>query len=386
MTHRVSAFVLALALVVALVVTMPAAAQEQPAPAAPATEQPTPVQPAPEQPPQAQPAPEQPAPAAEQPAAPQPVPEESVLLRLKFKPGEVMKYRIFADVQGMGRMNMPVPQAQGSMSGEMPVRVVMQGEGVAKVVRVDPQGAARLRVSGDNVSMNIDAFGQKIQMVIKNGKYSVTKDGKRVEGGRVPMLPQGQKIPFLQEPIEVKVGPRGQVMDIVIPGFKEIAQMMRGVSLKDMMKSQILLPDQPLTAGQTWSDSRSETLPGTKSPITYEMKMALNGIENWAGNRKIANIRVESVMSGRDIDLSQAAAAAGGNAPQGMPPMSGTVSTEQQLGGTMLFDATRGMILRFDFQVNQQISTQTTVTTPDAGQQSVGMDMQFTVKGAMAKI
>jgi hypothetical protein len=372
MIRRVSALMLALTLVVALLAIYPVWAQEQPAP-----EQAAPQEAAPEQPTQAQPAPEEATPA-------QPAPEQSVLLRLKFTPGEVMKYRIYADVQGTARMDMPMPQT-GGVSGEMPLRIVVQGEGIAKVLRVDQAGAGRLRVSGDNLSMSMEMFGQKMQMVVKNGKYSVTQNGKQVEGGKVPMMPQGQKIPFLQEPIEVKIGPRGEVMDIVMPGFTEMMAMMPGVSMKDMMKSQILLPEQPLVAGQTWSDTRSETLPGTSSPVTYDIKMALNGIDT-SGGRQIANIRVESLTTARDIDFSQAAAAAAANAPQGMPPMAGAVSVDQQVAGNMLFDAAHGKIVRFDFQASQQMSMHSTMQTPDAGQQSFGMAMQFTVKGALAKI
>jgi hypothetical protein len=372
MTRRVTAVMLAFTLVAALAVAFAAFAQEQPAP----------EQPAPQQPPQAQPAPAPPTPE-------QPVPEQSALLRLKFAPNETMRYRIHADAEGTMRMNMPMSGQGGQssmMPGELPVHMVIQGEGVAKVLRVDASGAARLRVSADNLKMIIDIMGQNMAFSVTGGKYSVTQNGKRVEGGKIPMIPGGGKIPVLQEPIELKIGPRGELLDLAIPGFTEMMKMMPGMSLKDMMKGQVLLPEQPLLLGQPWSESKNETLPGTNAPITYEMKMALNGIETWAGGRKIANIRVESVTTGHNIDMGQAMQQGAKGMPQGMPPMSGTMSIDQQLGGTMQFDTTRGMLIRFDFQLNQQMSMNGAVPTPQQGSQNMDMDMQFTIKGALAKI
>jgi len=373
MTRRFAALMLALALVVALLAGFAAFAQEQPAPEQPAPAQPPQTQPAPEQPPQVQPTP------------PEAAPEQSALLRLKFAPNETMRYRIHADMNGQMRMNMPMPSqgGQGSMMpGELPIRVVLQGEGVAKVLRVDASGAARLRVSADNLTMNVGIMGQNLVFSIEGGKYSVTQNGKRVEGGKMPMIPGGGKIPGLQEPIEVKIGPRGEVLDLAIPGFTEMMKMMPGMSFKDMMKGQILLPEQPLIVGQPWGQTQTETLPGTSTPISYEMKMALNGIETWAGGRKIANIRVEAVVAGHNVDMGQAMKQ---GMPQGAPPMSGTMSIDEQLGGAMLFDTTRGVLIRFDFQLNVQMSMNGAVSAPQQGNQNMDMDMQFTIKGALAK-
>ena len=374
MTRRFAALMLALALVVALLAGFAASAQEQPAPEQPAPAQPPQTQPAPEQPPQVQPTP------------PEAAPEQSALLRLKFAPNETMRYRIHADMNGQMRMNMPMPSqgGQGSMMpGELPIRVVLQGEGVAKVLRVDASGAARLRVSADNLTMNVGIMGQNLVFSIKGGKYSVTQNGKRVEGGKIPMVPGGGKIPGLQEPIEVKIGPRGELLDLAIPGFTDMMKMMPGMSFNDMMKQgQILLPEQPLVMGQPWSQSQTQTLPGTNTPISYEMKMALNGIETWAGGRKIANIRVESVTAGHNLDMGQAMKQ---GMPQGAPPMSGTMSIDEQLGGAMLFDTTRGVLIRFDFQLNVQMSMNGAVSAPQQGNQNMDMDMQFTIKGALAK-
>jgi hypothetical protein len=148
------------------------------------------------------------------------------------------------------------------------------------------------------------------------------------------------------------------------------------------MKGQILLPEQPLIVGQPWGQTQTETLPGTSTPISYEMKMALNGIETWAGGRKIANIRVEAVVAGHNVDMGQAMKQ---GMPQGAPPMSGTMSIDEQLGGAMLFDTTRGVLIRFDFQLNVQMSMNGAVSAPQQGNQNMDMDMQFTIKGALAK-
>jgi len=366
MTRRVMALAVIVALVLTAATAFVARAQEEQAP--PPGQAAPPAQAAPEQAaPQEQPAPEEQAAQA-----------ESVLLRLKFTPGETMRYRIFADAEGVMSADIPMPpEAQGMMPGQMPLRMVFQGEGLAKVLGVDEAGAARLRVIADNLSATMELFGQKMTMSVKGGKFSVT------EGGKLPMLPGGAKIPFLQEPIEVKVGPRGEVLDFVIPGM-DLAAMMPGMSMKDMLQEQILLPEDPLTVGQLWNDSRTITFPGSTTPMTYDTKMVVNRIENWAGDRKVANIRVEAMTSGHDIDFSQMVPPQAQQ--QGGPPVSGTMNIDQQLAGTMLFDATRGIVIRFDFQMNQQMNMASTVSSPDGARQSMSMTMNFTIKGAVAKI
>ena len=324
--------------------------------------------------PQAQPAPQ------EQPTPP----AESVLLRLKFKSGETMRYRIYAEMDGVARMDMPMPGGAPEMPGQMPLHAVAQGEGVAKVLGVDATGAARLRVRAENLSFKMDLMGHKLEMSVKGGSYTVKVDGEKAEGGKIPMMPGNMKIPFIQEPLEIKIGPRGEVLDLVIPGMGDLSSLMPGMSMKEMMKSQLLLPAEPLTVGQTWSESKSETLPGMNTPVTTDIKMALTSVETWDGDRKIANIRVESVTAMKDFDLGASMQAAG-TAAQGAPPMSGTMSMDQQLAGNMQFDATQGILVRFDFQANQQMSMHSTVTVPQQGAQSMSMDMQFTLKGAVAK-
>ena len=328
---------------------------------------------------------EQPVPQAQPVPQEQPTPPaESVLLRLKFKSGETMRYRIYAEMDGVARMDMPMPGGAPEMPGQMPLHAVAQGEGVAKVLGVDATGAARLRVRAENLSFKMDLMGHKLEMSVKGGSYTVKVDGEKAEGGKIPMMPGNMKIPFIQEPLEIKIGPRGEVLDLVIPGMGDLSSLMPGMSMKEMMKSQLLLPAEPLTVGQTWSESKSETLPGMNTPVTTDIKLTLNSVETWGGDRKIANIRVESVTAMKDFDLGAAMQAAG-TAAQGAPPMSGTMSMDQQLAGNMQFDATQGILVRFDFQANQQMSMHSTVTVPQQGAQSMGMDMQFTLKGAVAK-
>lgn len=309
--------------------------------------------------------------------------DESVLLRFKFQPGDVMRYRLFADATGLVRMDLPMPPEAGAMPGQIPVQMKLQGEAVAKVLRVDDAGAARLRVTADSLSMDMDLMGQQFAIGIKDGKYTVTQNGEPVEWGKIPMVPGEMKIPLLQEPIEIKIGPRGEVLDLVIPGLTEMMAMMPGLSLEDMMKEQLLLPEEPLAVGQIWSDTKTENIPGMNVPVSYTVKMALNGVETWSGDRRIANIRVESVTGLQNLDLSQAMPESG---MQGMPDMAGTMSMDQQLAGNMQFDATRGYMIRFDFQLNQQMSMQSTMNMPDQGSMSMGMDLQLTIKGAVAKV
>ncbi len=312
--------------------------------------------------------------------------DESALLRFKFTPGDTMRYRIYAEVGGTASMDMPIPMpplpSGEAMPRQVPIQMLVQGEGVGKVLRVSPEGAARLQVRADNLALKMQVMGQTIEASLKGGKYEVKQNGQKVEAGKLPMLAQKTQIPLVQAPIEIKVGSRGELMDLAAPGFGSLATLLPGMSMKDLIKGQFLLPEQPLTVGQPWEETRTEPMPGTSQTVTSNTKLTLNGIQSWADGRKIANIRVESVTSGHDLDLGAAAAA---HAPAGAPPLSGTMSMDAQSAGTMLFDLTRGMMVRYDFQVNLQMSMRSTMSTPQQGQLPMNMDMQITVKGAIAK-
>jgi len=313
--------------------------------------------------------------------------DNSALLRFKFAPGDTMRYRIHADIAGTASMDLPMPMpplpSGQAMPRQVPIQVVVQGEGLGKVLRVSPEGAARLQVSADNLTFKMQVMGQTIEMWLKGGKYEFRQNGQKMEGGSVPMLPKNAKVPLLQAPIELKIGPRGEVTDLAIPGVGSLATLVPGMSMQDLMKNQFLLPEQPLAVGQPWEDSRTEPFPGTSQTVSSNSKLTLNGMETWTAGRKIANIRVESVTSGHDLDIGAAAAA---HAPAGAPPMSGTRSMDAQSAGTMLFDITRGMVVRYDFQANLQISMHSTMSTPQQGQLPMNVDVQMTVKGALAKI
>jgi hypothetical protein len=310
-------------------------------------------------------------------------PAESVLLRLKFKPNETMRYRIYAEVEGQMRMDLPMPAAGAGMPGEMPIHMVVQGEGVAKVLGVDAAGGARLRVRADNLSLKMELMGQRMEMSVKGGKYEFKQNDQQVEGGKLPPILGKMRIPFLQDPIEIKLGPRGEVLDLAIPGIGDLAAMVPGMSMREAMKNQWLLPEEPLTVGQLLEESRSQAVPGTQALATTAVKMMLKSVETWSGGRQIANLRVESVVSAHDVDLGAAARATG--AASGAPPMSGTMSMDQQLAGNMQFDATRGMMMRFDFQLSQQMSMSSSFDVPNQGPQTMNMGMQLSINGAVAK-
>ncbi|HUT74783.1 MAG TPA: hypothetical protein VM221_08115 [Armatimonadota bacterium] len=328
---------------------------------------------------------QEPAPQVESapPIAPAP-PAESVLLRLKFKPNETMRYRIYAEAEGQMRTDLLMPAAGAGMPGEIPIHMVVQGEGVAKVLGVDAAGGARLRMRADNLSLKMELMGQRMEMSVKGGKCEFKHNDQQVEGGKLPPMLGKMRIPLLQDPIEIKLGPRGEVLDLAIPGISDLAAMVPGMSMRDMMKDQMLLPEEPLTVGQLLEESRSEPLPGTQALATTSVKMMLKSIETWSGGRKIANLRVESVTSAHDVDLGAAARATG--AAGGAPPVSGTMSMDQQLAGNMQFDATRGMMMRFDFQLSQQMSMSSSFDVPNQGPQTMNRDLQLSINGAVAKV
>jgi len=303
--------------------------------------------------------------------------DESVFLKLRFSANERIRYRIHAEVKGTQHMEVWVPGLQGAAPSDVPVHILINGEGSAKVLRVDPSGQAQLRVQADRLSVK-SQFGQTMntEMLADHGKYTYKVNGRTVDPNR-SLLGKKAKIPFVQESVEIKLGPRGPVLELAMPEILNIAVLTANYSTKE--GDPIKLPKEALTVGETAEDSSSEVLPGSVAPTDYDIKMTLDAVKDGAKGDKIASVTVNGTSS-HEADLANEAKSRGITAA-----ISGTRRFEQQLGGNMQFDVTRGVMLRFDFRADQRMDLEQTIATPN-GSQSLRIDFQCTINGAVAKI
>ena len=345
---------------------------------------------------------------AQPPAAPTgPEQPGKVLLELKFAPGEVLRYRGFADLTGTMNMAMTgAPQQPQQPQQPFNMQMMLGGKGnaaaTARVVKTDPYGGARLRVRLDNFAAALDFMGQKIHMALKNGKLTMTANGKPIKQAGLPIMPAGKALPLLQNPIEIKLGKRGQMMDIVIPGFeKEWKQMMAqakqmygGIDPMTIMRQgQILLPDHPIGVGEGWNHHVEVPLAGG-APVVMDMNFTLDNLETVNG-KQIATIGVTGRETMTNIDLQtmmkQGMAQAGPQMRQmgQVPPISGKMNGEFGISGKARFNVTAGTLERYDFRADLNFQMESSIPVGQAGQQrpmAMTANMVGQINGALARL
>jgi hypothetical protein len=275
--------------------------------------------------------------------------------------------------------------------------VTMQGSGTveatAKVLRQDQWGNTRLKVGLDSVRLSGEMMGHKMQMTIQGGKLDVIADGQKVAMDKIPMLPGGQAIPLLEKPIEVKFGTRGQLMDMVIPGFeKEMAQMKQlygGLDPMTMWKqTQILLPENPVAVGDTWNDHQEQPMPGGGTAAITDTTFNLTDIKEVNG-QKIAEIAVSSTSTVPNLDMgAMMRQGMPGGAPPPVQGMGGNMAMETRLAGKVMFNVSVGLMDRFDFRLDYDGRMNTTMPNPQqqGASISMAMSMQGQFTGAVARL
>jgi len=306
-----------------------------------------------------------------------------VTLRLKFQPNQVVKYRAFARVDGSVEAQMP--QAGTGMPGAIPMQASITANLTTKTLGVDSTGSGRLSMRLDGLDMVMQLMGKNMKMKLAGGKLTMSADGQPVQSMPLmgmPGLPQGQKLPLVQEPITIKFDPRGRVTDVTIPGMPVVP----GMDMRMLMQqNQFTFPEQAIGLGETWSEHQEVPLGGT--PLVIDANYTLERLESKNG-KSFATIRVgvNSRLDNADMgEMMKAGQAAG----QPAPPvnMQGTMSMAQTLNGVLLFNVTAGQISRFDFEAGQQMASNSAMAMPNGGQQvNMGMNMNFTIKGAIAAL
>ena len=255
-------------------------------------------------------------------------------------------------------------------------RIVIQGTGLGQVLGTDASGAARLRIKPDRLTMRANMMGKKMAMEMADGKVRVWENGKEVTGKQgMPMMPGGQKMPPVDQPFEIKISPRGEVLDMKIPALEQMKktapQMMPGMALSTLMKqsSQILLPAEPVAVGQTWQ----QTVPVPFTPqmsIPASYRAVLQKVEQVNG-QQVAVIGVTSSISAPKIDLGEmfkqmtaGAAAAAGQPSAPMFDMKGTLGIVSNVAGTLKFNATGGFLQRFDGRMDTTVDVNVVTQAP----------------------
>jgi len=257
---------------------------------------------------------------------------------MKFKPGEIDKYKMTMDMT-MNMPNMPRAAAAASSNTQMNMTMLMTME----TLSVNPDGSAKVKYKISDMKMNMPGvLGGLRTMPDVELTATMSKDGKtsNVEGMSN------------------------------VPGMA-----MSGVDMNKMMSnfSGIMLPGKPIRIGETWEGQMPSALGGNLAT-----QFRLDSDNQPIGSAKAAKITSTFSYKGTLADLMKQVGKASA-LPSGM---NGNVDISGT--GTTYFDPAAGKTLKTDADIVEKMDMQLpTGAAPGAPQ---NMQMNMTMKMHMEKI
>ncbi len=221
---------------------------------------------------------------------------------LKFKPGQVDKYKMTMDMT----MDMPgMPKAAGAPSKQtMNMTVDMTQE----VMSVNPDGSAKIKTAISNMSMNMPGM----------------------PGGAMPDMPKTE--------FTMTMSKDGKASNI--EGMENTPGMaMSGMDMKQMMNQMDgMLPGKSVSVGDTWKGEIASPM-GGKMEALYELVSENESI----GGQKVSKIKCTINYEG---DLADWAKKTGESASKMPPGMKGKISMKGE--GNTFFNCAEGKMIATD--------------------------------------
>jgi hypothetical protein len=191
--------------------------------------------------------------------------QAQVTLRYKFKEGEQLHY----DMQQKMDMQMKVG------GNEIAMKIHQQMELTWTVTKVEPDGKALLTQRIERIKMNMDTPGGKVEYDSKDNKEPKGPIGEAV----APIFNALAGAEFTST-----MDARGETSNVKIPeklleviksklgGLPGMADMFSPESLKRMVnQGGLVLPKEPVTKGQTWTQKMDVKMPFGTMKVTNTM-------------------------------------------------------------------------------------------------------------------
>lgn len=230
------------------------------------------------------------------------------------------------------------------------------------VVAVDEKGVATIQQKFTRLALNLDSPN--------GGEVTFDTDAKFNPGEGAKLISEGIG-PFMNGSFEVRMNNLGEILSVEIPekmmqelreapGSMLLRQMLTQEGLSETLStSSAILPDRPVSNGETWE--RTRTLKTPLGALAQTMTYTFEGMTD-KGGRALAAIRVESSLALKRT----------GGTGENQPELG-----QQEMNGTLFFDIEQGRFA--ESEIDQTLVTKTpyremTITTE--GKSSVKMTIE----------
>jgi hypothetical protein len=285
-----------------------------------------------------------------------------VRLEYKWKPGEVLRYRMTTAGTMITKME-GLPGGAGSplAAGGFPMEMDLTLEMHQRIKEVAADGTASVAQQVKSMAMNNKVMGQQMSSKFEGGKFTMLMNGQPMN---LPPGQAGNPGEALNRTVEMKISRRGQVHGLEGAAREALSRVFQGAYVGHafgtgtMGAGMVVLPDAPVKMGQSWEDKQIVRLPAPGMPggggggapveVNYRVQNTLTKVEpaaGGAGRLAVIATRAESTMPAMKVTPPNAA-----NPPEGALSMT-MRDFKQTVNGTVRFDPDLGIVRDGDYKV-----------------------------------
>lgn len=295
--------------------------------------------------------------------------QETVSLLYTFEPGQELSYQLEMTGSGVTRT---APASAEEPAQVIPMEMRMTMVLTQRVVQMYDDGSALVEMTSDGMTMQmrIEAGDQpkEVEMHFADDKVTiVTPEGTQ----EMPVGEAGVGVgPPFTAPMRMRMTPRGEVLWFEAPGMEQVAQMMGGADISQMIRAgETPFPDRPIAPGESWEYTMDFPLPGSEKEVEMQMAAELAHLEQVDGSR-IATIAVDGSLDMGGVTFE-------------VPNQPGVEITfdalTEEIVGEFDFDADRGYMTRaaYDIDLAMEMDVPRTGQSPSPGTMSMTMQMNM---------
>lgn len=292
--------------------------------------------------------------------------DAGVRLEYKWKPGQVLRYRMTTAGTITTKME-GLPGGAGLAAGGFPMEMDMVMEMHQRIKEVAADGTATVAQQLQSMTMNNKIMGMLMVAKFEGGKFSMLMNGQPMQ------MPQGQGVnpaEAMKRAIDMKISRRGQVIGMEGAAREALQKLFQGAQVSHAFGSgtmgagMLVLPEAPLKVGQSWEEKSLMRLPAPALPgagaaaappteVNYVVQNTLSKWEPGAGGTgrfAVITTRSEATMPEMTITAPKGAQKANANAPGGFAMT--MRDFKQTINGTVRFDPEAGVVRDGDYKMN----------------------------------
>ena len=233
-------------------------------------------------------------------------------LQLKFKPGEMLNYKITGMGNGTIRLiSKDTTFLPTGLDTSFSINMDLNGFVSASTIEVTPEGNGKMAMFLKRIDASIGVMGQAFQVKMRPPDFDILWNGMSMKsmGMTSTFSKTDDSLAMLKEPFIFTISPKGKMLDIE---FKGMEQMKNSPEFKNMNtdiwknSARQMLPDKALNPGESWAITTKMTLPPM---IKSSKEISIIQVYTFKGTQPVdkeiaAAIDVNSNFDGSGIILS----------------------------------------------------------------------------------